>query len=63
MTKLGEIYTSLPEEYLKQVLNYEGGYLSAEKAKQIGDKGGETCRGITAFTLANAIQQKLVSST
>lgn len=63
MTKLGEIYTSLPEEYLKQVLNYEGGYLSAEKAKQIGDKGGETCRGITAFTLANAIRQKLVSPT
>jgi lysozyme family protein len=63
MLEINKIYTQLPKEYLKQVLNYEGGYLSAERAKQIGDKGGETCRGITIGALQTAIHMGLVPPT
>lgn len=49
------IYPNLSEEYLKLVLNYEGGY-SHRKA----DKGGETNRGITHTTLDSAKRIGLV---
>lgn len=49
--EINKIYDELPEEYLKQILNFEGGYLSAEKAAKLGDRGGETCRGITIGAL------------
>jgi len=63
MLEVGKIYPNLPEEYLKQVLNYEGGYISAERAAVLGDRGGETCRGITYNTLQTAIKMGIVSPT
>lgn len=63
MLEINKVYAQLPKEYLKQVLNYEGGYLSAEKAAKLGDKGGETCRGITVGALRTAIQMGLVPPT
>lgn len=52
------IYENLPETYLKQTLNYEGGYVNDPS-----DSGGETCRGITIGALNRAKSQGLVSST
>jgi lysozyme family protein len=50
------IYSELPESYLKEVLNYEGGY-----ANDPVDRGGETNRGITIGALNKAKSQGLVS--
>lgn len=61
MLEINSIYPKLPPEYLKQILNYEGGYLDPEKAAKIGDKGGETCRGITIGALNAAKAAGIVS--
>jgi len=63
MLEINKVYAQLPKEYLKQVLNYEGGYLSAEKAAKLKDKGGETCRGITYNALQTAIKMGIVPPT
>jgi lysozyme family protein len=48
-------YAELPDVYLKNTLNYEGGYVNHPN-----DKGGETNRGITRDTLNGAIRAGLV---
>ena len=50
-------YENLPEEYLRLVLKYEGGYVNDPL-----DKGGETNRGITIGTLNTAKKQGIVPS-
>jgi lysozyme family protein len=49
------LVSELPSSYLKQVLNYEGGYVNNPN-----DRGGETNRGITIGTLNAAKRQGLV---
>ena len=51
----GQKYATLPDEYLHQVLNYEGGLVNNPT-----DRGGKTNRGITEGTLQSAIKSGLV---
>lgn len=55
---VGQISALLPREYLKLVLNFEGGY-----SNHPADRGGETCRGITYSALQTAIKSGLIPST
>lgn len=58
MLEKGKKYSTLPKEYLDEVLKYEGGLVNDPV-----DKGGKTNRGITESTLKSAIQQGLVPPT
>lgn len=58
MLEKGKKYPRLPNEYLNEVLKYEGGFVNDPF-----DKGGKTNRGITESTLKSAIKQGIVPST
>ena len=58
MLEKGKKYSKLPNEYLNEVLKYEGGFVNDPL-----DRGGKTNRGITESTLKSAIKQGIVPST